>query len=506
MSENSASLAYAMLTGDRLELDDEIYEDYKGAGTIHILAVSGLHISVLMGAISWLLKKMKVNKYANLAIIFVVLLFYCYICGWTPSVIRASIMALTFLITKLVAEEYDAFNALSLAGIILLLINPYNGVDMGFWMSFACVACIFMLCPPLTKLLGKIFPKYFASAFAVSISAGLGVTPFLIMMQQKINLLSVFANIIVLPLFEIIFIMLFAFVILGIIPYVGVILKLPDWGLQGITAIVHFFADTKAKVDVGSVDILECAIFYVAIFSASYFFMVSKKVKALALAILACMFSIYGVTKIFVKPSLDTSISCVTTYGETNYLLSNSKGELLFVGNTFTNNDRKLLKNYRIDDVDFFLSIDNSKGNEKEFFKATREYNCKEMVSYEEFTGSTKENVVEVNVKNIVGDYVFEYVCVDQKFLGVKIYFDNKSIFFASSGKLSYNNNEYIERYISIEKFDGVYLGKNNYLAEDFCLSSAVFATYTNEYVNHSVNREGNMIYNLKNSTIRSLD
>lgn len=506
MSEESAYLAFAMLTGDRSNLDETIYEDFKGAGVIHILAVSGLHISVLMGVISWLLKKMKVNKYANLLIIFAVLLLYCYICGWTPSVIRASIMALTFIITQLVAEEYDPLNAWSIAGIILLFINPFNGLDMGFWMSFSSVVCIFMICPPLTKLLKKVFPKYFAEAFAVSISASLGIAPFLIAMQQKLNLLSVFANIIILPFFEVVFILLFAFVILSAIPYVGIILKLPDWGLQGIDAIAKFFAGTNAIIETRDIDILECVLFYLAIFGVSYFFMASKKVKALCLAIIACIFSIYSVTKTFIKSNLGSSVSCITVYGETNYILSNAQGELLFVGNSFTNSDEKYLLNNRIKDIDYFLAVDIDEGEANLFFSGAKTFNSKELVSYQEFTGSSKESIVDVNVKNIIGDYIFEYVYSNEKYLGTKIYFDNKSIFFASNGKLSYNDYEYIERYISIEKFDGVYLGGKTMLAENFCLSAAVFASYTGQYVNFSINRDGNMIYDLKNNAVRSLD
>jgi len=506
MDENSANLAFAMLTGDRDNLDSKIYEDFSGAGIFHILAVSGLHISILMAALSWLLKKMKVNKYANLSIIFCILIFYCYICGFTPSVIRASVMAMTFLIAGLAGKEYDQLSSWSVAGILLLIINPLSGLDLGFLMSFGSVLCIFLLYRPLKKALLKVFPKYFADAFALSISASLGIVPFTIMMGKSFNLLSVFANIIVLPFFEIVYIVLLAFVILSIIPYVGVILKVPELGLKGIEGAASFFASTSLKFYVQRMDIFLSAIFFVGLYTLSYFLMVSRKVKCLCFAVFACIGSIYGLITTFIKPDLGTSVSCITVYGDTSYFISNEKNELMFVGNNFTTYEAKFMKNMMKDKIDYMLIVDTDEGIKKNVYNAATLYSCNDIITYEKFTGSTRERIVETNAEHSIGGFSFEYVYSFSEYVGVKIYFDNKSIFFTTNSDLSYNNCEYMENLLTMAKFDGVFAGRRNNYVDYKTASDEIFVYSTYDKAKHSLNRLGNVIFNLKTNKIRSLD
>lgn len=506
MDEKVANLAFAMLTGDRNNLDDQIQKDFSGAGIFHILAVSGLHISILMGALSWILKKLKVNKYANLSIIFCILIFYCYICGFTPSVIRASVMAMTFLIAGLAGKEYDQLNAWSVAGILLLIINPLNGLDLGFLMSFGSVLTIFLLYKPIKKVLLKVFPKYFADAFALSISASLGIVPFTIMLNKSFNFLSVFVNIIVLPFFEIVYIILFAFIILSAIPYVGVILKVPELGIKGIDCAVNFYANTSLNVKVERIDIFLSAIFFVGLYTLSYFLMVSRKIRALCFAVMACIGSIYGVTTTFIKPDLGTSVSCITSYGETSYFISNEKNELLFVGNSFTKYDEKFMKNLMKEKIDYMLIVDAEEGIKKNIYNAARVYSCENIVSYKKFTGSIREQVVETNTELSMGEFKYEYVNKFSELIGVKIYFDNKSIFFTTNNDLSYNKSEYIEELLTTTKFDGVFAGRKNSYVDCKIASNNIFVYSSYDKAKHSLNRLGNVIFNLKTNKIRSLD
>lgn len=505
MDEDYAYLAFAMLTGDKSNLNDEIYNNFSGAGIIHVLAVSGLHVSILMGAISWILKKLKVNKYVNFGLIFFILLFYCYVCSWTPSVIRASVMALTFLIANIFRSEYDSINSLSIAGIILLIINPLNGLDMGFWMSFSTVISIFMLNKPLQAVLTKVLPKYFAEAFALSLSASIGISPFLIIMGKTINLLSVFANILILPFFEIVYIMLLAFVIIGAIPYFGVILKLPKLCIKFIDIVANFFAGTGVIITLKNIDIFEVLLFYLAAFSASYFFMVNNRIKALSLAIIASMISIYGVTKEFIKPSYETSISCVSNYGDLSYYISNSDGEILYLGNSFSKTDEKFIEKSRLDKINYSIVVDPGEGNKTKFYEGLTKFGVEEIVCYENFTNSKIENVCEVNTLNMIGNYKFTYVWNNGEYIGLKIHFDNKSIFFTTNEELSYNE-EYMRGLLTNEKFDGLFVGNNTKYVDSFCASEEIFAWKTGDKSKHSLNTLGNVNFNLKTNKIRSLD
>ena len=115
MSEEGVGIAFAALTGDKSSLDDEVKNNFRKSGIIHLLTVSGLHITFLIALLSFVLKKCKVNKYVNFALIFAFLGFYCYICGFTPSVLRASIMGLILILAPIFGKEYDRLTTLSMA-------------------------------------------------------------------------------------------------------------------------------------------------------------------------------------------------------------------------------------------------------------------------------------------------------------------------------------------------------------------------------------------------------
>lgn len=194
MTKDSAETAYASLFGDKSNLDDEIYSTYQASGIIHILTVSGLHVGFLISLIYGFLKLCHVNKYVNFSCTTLFIIFYAYLCNFSPSVLRAGIMAVVLMISKLCYRKYDALNSVGLAGFALCLIRPLNGLDIGFLMSVFCVTSIFVVMPIFTKWFSKIMPKKIADVFAVSLAAQIGILPMLCMMGGGVNILSIFAN------------------------------------------------------------------------------------------------------------------------------------------------------------------------------------------------------------------------------------------------------------------------------------------------------------------------
>ncbi|MBE7075927.1 MAG: ComEC/Rec2 family competence protein, partial [Clostridiales bacterium] len=81
--------AFAVLFGDKSGIDSDLYASYKSAGVVHLLTVSGLHITFLITLLGFLLKKIRVRGFLNFLICFVFLGVYVYLCGFTPSVLRA---------------------------------------------------------------------------------------------------------------------------------------------------------------------------------------------------------------------------------------------------------------------------------------------------------------------------------------------------------------------------------------------------------------------------------
>jgi len=86
MSEENAYVAYAVLTGEKSGIESDIYNNYKQSGMLHILTVSGLHVGVFASCIAFVLKKIKAKRWLNFLITAVILIFYCFVCGFAPSV------------------------------------------------------------------------------------------------------------------------------------------------------------------------------------------------------------------------------------------------------------------------------------------------------------------------------------------------------------------------------------------------------------------------------------
>ena len=212
MTEENSAISYAMYFGDKSEITYETKNAFSKSGISHILAISGLHVGVLVGLLMFIFKKCKINKYVSFGIIAAFLFIYCMLCSFSPSVVRASVMAIIIIAANLLGKKYDSLSAVGLAGILLLLIKPLYAFDVGFQMSFACVIGIAIFYSSIYKLLRKIkFPNFLAKPLAVSISTQIAIIPILSSAFGTFSILSVLLNIIVVPIFSVAYIIQFIF-------------------------------------------------------------------------------------------------------------------------------------------------------------------------------------------------------------------------------------------------------------------------------------------------------
>lgn len=245
MGSTNGELAYSMLFGDKDSLDDKIYDMFSMSGIVHILAVSGLHIGVIAGALVWLMKKLKVNKYVTFAVLFIFLFLYNYLCGFPFSAIRASIMYLIMFGAFILGKEYDALNSWSFAGLVILLIFPVALFDVGFQLSMLCILGIITVAPILTEFFEKKlkFPKFLAGSFAVSISTNILILPVCANIFNRVSIISIFANIFVLPIFSVLFVILFTLTFLALIfKFLSFALIIPQFLIHIIKTVADFFA------------------------------------------------------------------------------------------------------------------------------------------------------------------------------------------------------------------------------------------------------------------------
>ena len=249
MNSETASICYAVLFGDKSELDYGVNLSFKNAGIAHLLAVSGLHIGFFSALLFFLLKFLK-NRYVKFVILFVVLGIYCYLCSFTPSVLRASLMCLMLFSSEMLAKPYDQLTCIGICGILILLFSPLFALDLGFRLSFLCVISIFVLYKSIYNFLRKLkIVKFVAISMAISLSIQLGILPFMFNVFGEIAIFSIITNLIAIPIFQIAYTLLMLGLVFSFIsPVFYVILKFSEILIYIIQLIASFVSSIPFAV------------------------------------------------------------------------------------------------------------------------------------------------------------------------------------------------------------------------------------------------------------------
>ena len=202
LPNEQASLMKAMILGDKSYLSIDIKDIYAQSGIAHVLAISGLHIAILgYGLYRFICLFLSRKKGVILTIVF--LLLYQILTGASISTIRAVIMLSIILLAYCFGRTYDIYSSISIAAIILLIINPYELWNVGFLLSFSAVMGIITIVPVLNEIYNKKDNKIIAT-FNVSLAATLGTMPVIIYNYYELHTYSVLINILVVPLMSII--------------------------------------------------------------------------------------------------------------------------------------------------------------------------------------------------------------------------------------------------------------------------------------------------------------
>lgn len=140
-----SGLAKALIVGDREGLEEDTTLFFQDAGVAHVLAVSGLHISILMGIVLFFLRRLHASPRLQLVLVSALLIAYCFLLGFAASVVRASILTIVLLFGRTLRRRADPLTSLALAMIVILLLRPLDLVSVGFQLSFLAVLGIFVL-------------------------------------------------------------------------------------------------------------------------------------------------------------------------------------------------------------------------------------------------------------------------------------------------------------------------------------------------------------------------
>lgn len=274
MTPDLAGLCYGSLFGDKNFIEYETKQAFTGSGLGHMLAVSGLHITLFVAILTFLLKKTKMPKIARFAIVLVFLLLYCHICGYSASCVRASIMSLVMLLGYILGWPYDSLSSLGLAGSIILLIQPMQLFTLGFQLSFVAILSIITLAPTFEKLLLKLkFPKALASALAVTLAVNIGMIAVMIAHFKQVYVLAILANLIAIPLFQVGYTLLVFCVMASLIcPLIQGILLLPSILFHAVKYLALLFSVLPfARITIFHIGVITTLLLISAAFILKYY-------------------------------------------------------------------------------------------------------------------------------------------------------------------------------------------------------------------------------------------
>lgn len=247
LDEEYSGLALGMLFGDTALMDDQVKQDFSATGIAHILAVSGLHVGFLFAILSFICKLCKLKGFPRFIVISILLVFYAYLCGFSISVIRASIMCICMLYAGCRFKRYDILNGWSTALAFSCLFMPFDVTTLGFRLSYMAVLSIILLAKPLTKLFSHIFKESMANTIGTMIAVQIGTGGILISAFSNVTILAIVANFVAIPIASFAYMVLFVTLLISLVlPFAGILIYLFQFVAQIIVKFVHLLAPVSA--------------------------------------------------------------------------------------------------------------------------------------------------------------------------------------------------------------------------------------------------------------------
>lgn len=211
----------AIALGQRTALTDEMEEPFMRSGTMHLFAISGLHVGLIAGILVALLRLVRIPREGVAWIVIPGLWFFTAVTGWQPSAVRATIMMSIVVLGWSMHRPVDLLNSLAAAAFLILLWDPRELFHAGFQLSFAVVASIAVLLPPLERLRQRIMrtdpllppelrprwqqmvdgpARFLTMSLAVSVAAWAGSLPLIMLYFHLITPVSLIANVVIVQL------------------------------------------------------------------------------------------------------------------------------------------------------------------------------------------------------------------------------------------------------------------------------------------------------------------
>lgn len=268
----SKGLLIAMSTGDKSELNEKQKNVFSRTGTSHVMAVSGLHVSILTGFLIGLLQLLRLKRRPVSILCILVLLCIMPVMAFTPSVVRACIMGIILMLADCVLAEADPVNSLAIAAVVILVVQPYAILDVSFILSFAATLGILLFAKPMREFLKKRgVSDRAAGLLSVTLSAYLATCIIIAYYFNECSLISPLANLLAVPVFPVLLGGAFVLVLLNMVFPMGA--SVFAFLLHRLTLLFYRTLEVLAGLPFSAVTVPTPGVFTIAAYLAILLFL-----------------------------------------------------------------------------------------------------------------------------------------------------------------------------------------------------------------------------------------
>ena len=334
--EDTAAFAKALLLGDRTGIDYETNTDFKISGINHVIAVSGLHVSILFSLVYVLCLK---RRWLVALIGIPTMLLFAAVAGFSPSVTRAAIMMILMMLAMLFDRDYDGPTELAFSCLVMLVCNPLVITSVSFQLSVGCMIGIFLFNEKINHwMMGKLgkkhFPKlkrWFASSVSVTLSAMTITTPLVAYYFGTISLVGVLTNLLTLWVINFIFYGIMLVCLTGWFwPGVGIVIaKIISWPIRYVLGAAKILAAFPlAAVYTRSVYIVAWLVFCYVLLTV---FLLMRKKQPAVLFCCAVIGLCLSLGASWLEPLTDNCRMTVLNVGQGQCIIYQSEGKTYLI-------------------------------------------------------------------------------------------------------------------------------------------------------------------------------
>ena len=392
-SSKNSDYYLAFIIGDKSLLSSDIFNTYQKNGISHLLAISGMHINMLVLVISTLIK----NKKKELFVTSSFLLFYLFLTGITASILRAILFYILKKLNNIYNLKYSNMHVLILSGYIILLLNPFMLYDLGFIYSF-------VVCFGIIYYNDLIKGNYFVKLLKLSIITFLFSLPITALINYEINITSIFINLIFVPWISL---FLYPFTLISfVLPFLSQVLSI----LISFTNNLNvFLGKLSIFINIPKMSIVLVILFYLILLTKKkkfmYLLLVIIFVSKISPAFDPNYYVYYldvgqGDSSLLVSPHSKETI-LIDTGGKVDFAVEDWK----IRNKTYhlSDNTIKFLKSIGITKLSYMIITHGDADHAKESLNIIKNIKIKNIVLNSGSYNTLEENIIstEVNVTNV---------------------------------------------------------------------------------------------------------